>query len=117
MCLINRAACYLHLNQAHAAIKDCDKILFRDPCCVKALYRRGAAKFTLKSDILEVSNGKGDLKLALSMQPNNKSIKAMFELVERELPRMEQELAESPVMLLFECAPACPPPAPHLPLP
>ncbi|CAG2060708.1 unnamed protein product [Timema podura] len=71
VCLLNQAAVKLKMNLFREALYLCDKGLLIDGKCAKAFYRRGQARIGLNDYEMALK----DLKTALLLVPNNKSIK------------------------------------------
>lgn len=87
---LNRALCYVKLNQAELAIQDCTFVLERDAKNVKALYRRASAN-KLKKNYELVAK---DLKDLLHLEPNN-------EIAAKELKEVNSLLAKNPKKVLI----------------
>ena len=81
---LNRSLCYVKLNEAELAIKDCSYVLEKENKNVKALFRRACANKLKKNYNLAES----DLKELLAIEPNNQiaqqDLKALNELLKRE---------------------------------
>ncbi|XP_026471946.1 peptidyl-prolyl cis-trans isomerase D-like [Ctenocephalides felis] len=75
LCLLNGAAVYIKLGDFKEANNLCNEALKRDPNNCKAFYRRGQAQIGLKN----YDSGLEDLKRALTLFPNNKSISQEYE--------------------------------------
>jgi len=73
-CELNKAACYLKLQEHVEARKACDTVLKEDPQSVKALYRRAQAEFGLK-DFLDCIR---DCKRVVELDPQNKEARALL---------------------------------------
>jgi len=73
-CELNKAACYLKLQDHVEARKACDAVLKDDPQNVKAVYRRAQAEFGLK-DFLDCIR---DCKRVVELDPQNKEARALL---------------------------------------
>jgi len=73
ICFLNRAACYLQLNESYKAIIDCDKALNIEEGNIKGLVRKVQAQLQLSEydDALQTIN-KGK-----SLHPNSKDLKQL----------------------------------------
>ncbi|XP_029441755.1 FK506-binding protein-like [Rhinatrema bivittatum] len=79
----NLAACQLRLGQHENAAHNCDKALEREPCAVKALYRRAVAHAALN----ELEKAGVDLQEVLRLEPGNAAAR-------RELRRLAEKARE-----------------------
>lgn len=70
----NMATCQLSQNNYEHTVALCSKILDKDKKNVKALYRRGVAYGSMKDNEKAVA----DLKVALTLEPNNYTVKEHF---------------------------------------
>jgi len=66
-CRLNSALCMLELKQYRKAARQCDKVLQKDAMNVKALYRRGLAKYLLD----DWDSASSDFKAVLSKDAEN----------------------------------------------
>ncbi|KAJ3322191.1 hypothetical protein HDV06_003251 [Boothiomyces sp. JEL0866] len=69
--LVNRALCYLKIQDYLNAEKDCSKVLEVDVKNIKALHRRGLARKNLK----KYSEAKKDFQHCLVLEPTNSTVK------------------------------------------
>ncbi|XP_033912305.2 FK506-binding protein-like [Acipenser ruthenus] len=77
----NLAACQLRLGQPHNALLSATRALGLQPCCTKALYRRGLALSMLG----EFKQARADLRRVLELEPASKSaLQALRDLERRE---------------------------------
>lgn len=83
-CKLNVALCNINLHDYPSAISICTEVLKKEGSNVKALYRRGLARnrVGLADEALE------DLKLALSLDPENASVKT-------EIAKAKKMIAEA----------------------
>ncbi|XP_020294840.1 peptidyl-prolyl cis-trans isomerase FKBP62-like [Pseudomyrmex gracilis] len=70
----NMATCQLSQKNYDHTVTLCSKILDKDKNNVKALYRRGVAYGSMKDNEKAVA----DLKVALTLEPNNQTVKEHF---------------------------------------
>ncbi|RKF65893.1 Hsp70/Hsp90 co-chaperone CNS1 [Erysiphe neolycopersici] len=70
ICLVNRAACHLELQNYRSAIHDCGKALKINPRNIKAYYRSSKALLALDKLI----EAKDACECGLAIDPNNKSL-------------------------------------------
>ncbi|KAJ3311756.1 hypothetical protein HDV04_003768 [Boothiomyces sp. JEL0838] len=77
--LVNRALCYLKIQDYKSAEADCDKVLQVDVKNIKALHRRGLARKNLK----KYGDAKKDFQDCLVLEPANSTVK-------KDLQELEQ---------------------------
>lgn len=70
ICLVNRSACHLELQNYRSAIQDCGKALQINPRNIKAYYRSSKALLALN----RVIEAKDACECGLAIDPNNKSL-------------------------------------------
>jgi len=76
---LNKAACFLKVGDPAGAIESCDKVLKDDKSNIKALFRRGRARYD-KRDHLDALQ---DLERVLELDPNNAEAKVLLQHVRR----------------------------------
>ena len=82
-CMGNMSACQLKLKQYQDTIRNCNKILQKQPHNSKALYRRGVAYFALR----DLERSEIDLLEAKKLEPESKAIAGQL----RELLVLKEE--------------------------
>ncbi|XP_059428085.1 70 kDa peptidyl-prolyl isomerase-like isoform X2 [Corylus avellana] len=90
-CNLNRAACKLKLGEFLEASGLCTKVIEHDPLNVKALYRRSQAYLKIS----ELEKAEADIKAALTIDPNNRDMNAVYKELknkQREYGRYEAEI-------------------------
>ena len=96
VCELNKAACYLRLQEHAEAKKSCDEVLKEESKNVKALYRRAKAEFGLKNFqecILECQR-------VVDIDPENKEARVLIKQAAEQIadvpvdPGTEEEFAE-----------------------
>lgn len=70
LCLLNLAACQLHLGCHDHVVTNCDKVLHVEPTNVKGLFRRAKALLCMK----DFEGARVDLKKATELDPANQAI-------------------------------------------
>ncbi|KAK7025566.1 hypothetical protein VNI00_015919 [Paramarasmius palmivorus] len=75
---LNRAAAYLKLGKNEDAERDCTTVLSLSPSNVKAIFRRGQARFGMG----KLDEAKADFEAAAKMEPNNQAVKDELEKIQ-----------------------------------
>merc|ERR1712061_346725 len=73
-CDLNKAACFLKLNDFPEAKKACDNVLKDDKQNVKAMYRRAQAEYHLKNYLESIR----DCKRIVELDPRNRDVRALL---------------------------------------
>ncbi|XP_006896219.1 PREDICTED: FK506-binding protein-like [Elephantulus edwardii] len=87
----NLAACQLLLGQPQLAAQSCDRVLEREPCHLKALYRRGVAHAALGN----LEKATDDLKKVLAIDPKNRAAQEELRKVVIQGKKQDAGLAQS----------------------
>lgn len=104
---LNRSLCYVKLNKPDLAIDDCSFVLQNDKANVKALFRRATANKMKNMNNLVAD----DLKLLLTIEPNNQIAIKEYESVKKlideqknlnKAPSKKIELIDKPTILKNE---------------
>jgi tetratricopeptide (TPR) repeat protein len=74
-CLLNRSACYIRMERYGSAAKDCTTVLQHDDTRVKAWFRRGEARYSMR----QPHDARDDLVEALRLAPTDKHIRNLYE--------------------------------------
>jgi len=80
-CYLNLAMSYLNLKKFSLSIENCNLALRLEEKNVKALFRRGKAKFGLK----QYAEAKEDFELALQYEPTNTTAKKQSALCDKQM--------------------------------
>ncbi|XP_019699067.1 70 kDa peptidyl-prolyl isomerase isoform X1 [Harpegnathos saltator] len=83
----NMARCQLNQKNFEHTVALCTKVLNKDKNNVKALYRRGVAYGSMKDNEKAVA----DLKVALTLEPNNHTVKEQFHIYNTRLQEATQK--------------------------
>merc|ERR1719461_2635072 len=86
-CHSNTALCKLKEKKYVDAIKSCNEALAIEKDHVKSLYRRARAHAHNKSDDLALK----DLKLAKKIQPDDKAIQKLFDIVRKRVRKQNRK--------------------------
>lgn len=79
--LLNSAMCHLKQKEPEKTLEVCEEALQINSKSVKALFRRGLARV----DLGQLAEGVGDMKLASKLSPEDKTITAELDRVEKEI--------------------------------
>eukprot|EP00927_Polykrikos_kofoidii_P000232 TRINITY_DN10098_c0_g1_i1.p1 TRINITY_DN10098_c0_g1~~TRINITY_DN10098_c0_g1_i1.p1 ORF type:complete len:639 (-),score=157.35 TRINITY_DN10098_c0_g1_i1:137-1960(-) len=74
ICELNKAACFIKLQEFHDAKNSCDAVLKEEPQNVKAVHRQAQANFGLK-DFLDCIR---DCKRVVELDPQNREARSLF---------------------------------------
>ena len=85
----NRAACELKLEQHGLAIEDASKAIELDSKFAKAYYRRASAYLS----ILDPKSALPDLKVVVSLEPKNATVRAQLDATVKLIRRLQFEKA------------------------
>jgi len=80
-CYLNLAMSYINLKKFQLAIENCNLALRLEENNVKALFRRGKAKYGLK----QFAEAKEDFELALQYEPDNTATKKQRALCDKQM--------------------------------
>jgi len=92
-CMVNKAACFLKMEQYDQVIAECNSVLSIQPKHPKALYRRAQAFISQK----DYPSARKDLLKALSVWPDDQVIRKLLDDLNKleDVPQEKQEEEES----------------------